>query len=227
MNTKAISTVKKEEASRRYIQRRRPDVRMSARKAYGLCRIFLVLYGGIIAAGFFLSPFKGRTLVPDFALDIFMAILAILALSEIVLRMTEYSCETYALAQEKEGMDCENGKDPFLIRLAFWVFPFRGIHIGLMILWFFLAVYYLLICGIGIGENAVVCPENFLASFYAVAAACVFDFLSKGLFIFRIPGLAGLVAEFAETAIRSEGRMAARILEGFLKILPKMPLRKA
>lgn len=216
----------KNAASRAYIQETRPEVRKSARTAYGLLRIFLVVYGGIIALCFLRAPFYGRTFVPDFALDIFMTILVMLALSEIWLRTTEYSCKKYKLPEENGNENCKKEKDSFLIRFAFWIFPFRGIHMGLLFLWFFLATYYLLLCGLGISGEKIMCPENFPLSFFIVAGACIFDFASKGIFIFRIPGLSGLVAEFAETAIRSDGNIPSRILDAFLKIFRKISFGK-
>lgn len=216
----------KDTAMHAYIQKHRQELRMSVRATYGLLRIFLVAYGGIIALGYFYAPFAEKFLIPDSALDIFMATLAMLFLSEIVLRMTEYSCEMYALSGEAGASGCGKGKDPLLVRFAFWIFPFSGIHRGLLILWFFLAGYYLVLCNIGYGGKEIICPENFPLSFYAVAIACVFDFISKGIFIFRIPGLGGLVAEFTNSALRSDGNIPTKVLDGFLKIFQKISFKK-
>jgi hypothetical protein len=206
-----------------YIQKHRQELQMSVRATYGLLRIFLVAYGGLLAFGYLYSPFAGKVLVQDFSLDIFIAILAMLSLSEIVLRMTEYSCEIYSLSGETGSGACGKNKDTLLIRFAFWIFPFRGFHRGLLVLWFFLALYYLLLSGLG---NGSVCPENFPLSFYAVAGAAVFDFISKGLFIFRIPELGGIMTELANTAIRSDGNIPAKFLDAFLKIFQKLSFKK-
>lgn len=215
----------KSAASHGYIKRHRQELRRSVRATYGLLRFFLVMYGGIIAFFYLYSPFAKKALVSDFSLYIFMVILALLSLCEIALRMTEYSCEIYTLpeADDDEGYGKKN--DSVLIRLALRI-PFRGIHLYLLVLWFFLALYYLVLSGIGYGEKEAICPGNFLLSFYAVAGACVLDFISKGIFIFRIPGLGGYVAEFANTIMYSETNTLAKIMSGFLKIFQKMSFGK-
>ena len=209
-----------------YLQETRPEIRRSARTTYGLLRIFLVVYGGIIAYCFLRMPFDEKVSVPDFVLSAFMVLLALLAVSEIWLRMTEYSCKACKLIEENEGRDCGKEKIPLLLRLAYWMFPYRGIHLALLTLWFFLILYYTVLCALGVGGNTVVCPENFLLSFYAVAVSCVFDYTTKGIFIFRIPGLGGLVVEFANTAIRSDGNIGGKILDGFIKIFQKLSFGK-
>jgi hypothetical protein len=208
-----------------YIQKHRRELRVSVRATYGLLRIFLVLYGGVIALFYLLSPFTDRVLMPDVFLNILIAILALLSLCEIALRMTEYSCEIYPLSEEKMDEEYGKNKDSFLTRIALRI-PFRGIHLYLLALWFFLAFYYLVLCGIGYGEKEITCPENFSLSFYAIAGACVADFISKGIFIFRIPGLGGYVAEFANAIMRTEENTVARIMSGFLKIFQKMSFKK-
>lgn len=209
-----------------YLQETRPEIRRSARTTYGLLRIFIVVYGGIIAYCFLRIPFDKKVSVPDFTLYIFMVLLALLAISEIWLRMTEYSCKACKLPGENKSGDCGKEKIPFLLRFAFWIFPYRGIHLALLTLWFFLALYYTLLYGLGISGEVIACPQNFLLSFYAVSVACLFDYSTKGVFIFRIPGLGGLVVEFANTAIRSDGNLGSKILDGFLKIFQKMSFRK-
>lgn len=218
--------INKDAAVHAYIQKHREDLRMSVRATYGLLRIFLVVYGGIIALGYLYSPFAGKILVPDFSLNIFIALLSILSLSEIVLRMTEYSCEIYTLPEKNGAGGCKKPKDSLLIRFAFWIFPFRGFHRGLLILWFFLSLYYLLLCGLGINGKEIICPGNFPLSFFTVIGASVFDFISKGLFIFRIPRLGEYVAEFANTAIRSDGNIPSKVLDGLIKIFQKMSFKK-
>lgn len=209
-----------------YLQETRPGVRKSARTTYGVLRIFLVLYGGLIAYCFLRMPFDEKVLVPDFALAIFMILLTLLAVSEVWLRMAEHSCKLLPLPGEIKGGDCADEKTPLLLRFAFWIFPYQGIHLGLLTLWFFLAVYYLFLCGLGITGGITICPENFLLSFYAVAVACIFDYITKSVFIFRVPGLSGLVVEFANTAIRSEGNIGGKILDGLIKIFQKLSFKK-
>lgn len=225
MNTNK-NALSKEPASRAYIQKHREELRKSARASYGLLRVSLVIYGGLIAFFYLLSPFTERNLVPDFSLNIFIAILAMCSLSEIVVRMTEYSCQTYAISKKNEGNCTEASFGKGFAKIIFSTFPFRGIHRNLLALWFFLATYYLILCGMGASEKIYICPENFSLSFFAVVGACMFDFISKALFIFRIPGLGGLVVEFANTAIRSEGNLGSKILDGFLRVFQKISFGK-
>lgn len=210
-----------------YIQKHREKLRNSARITYGFSRFAVFLYGGAIVMLYIYSPIAGEIMVPDFSLEIFAAMLAMLLLSEIVFRMTEYSCENYIILKKTDDEDSAEQKDSILVRLAFWP-PLRGVHTYLLVLWFLLAFYYLFLGGVVYGgEKENIFPGNFPLSFFIVAGACVLDFISKGIFIFRIPGLAGFVAEFTNAAIRSDGRdISAKILDGFLKILQKMPFTK-
>lgn len=217
----------KETVSIEYIKKHRPELRRSIRERYALSRIALVVYGGIIALFYLLSPLTDKVSVQDFSLNIFIAMLALFSLSELMLRVTEYSCEIYTLSEKNTGGDCEKGKDPFFVWLAFRVFPFRDIHKGLLSLWFFLAIYYLIVCGVKYDGITLMCPENFPLSFYAVVGTCIFDFIIKEIFIFRIPGLGGLMAEFTNAAIHSDGRgLSEKALDGFFRILQKLSFKK-
>lgn len=222
-------TDKKEAASLEYIKKHRPELRRSVRERYALSRIVLVVYGGLIALFYLLSPLTGKVSVQDFSLNIFIAMLALFSLCELMMRVTEYSCEIYILPEKNADEDYKKmkEKDPFFIWLAFKVFPFRDIHKGLLSLWFFLAVYYLIVCGVKYDGITLMCPENFPLSFYAVVGTCIFDFIIKEIFIFRIPGLGGLMAEFTNAAIRSDGRgISEKALDGFFKILQKLSFKK-
>ena len=217
--------------SQAYIQETCPEVQKSTQTTYGLLRISLVVYGGIIALGFLLTPFAKNVSVPDFAINIFITILTMLALSEIWLRIAERSCKMYLLSEQNPDVAYKKQKDFLLIRFAFWMFPARGIHRCLFSLWFFLAGYYTILCVFGVGVETTkalseLCPGNFLLSFYAVSAACMLDGITKSVFLVRIPGLGGLVAEFANTAIRSDGNIPSKVLDGLIKIFQKISFKK-
>jgi len=200
----------------KHIHKHRGNLRDLTRTAYGFLRFVIVLYGLATACGYIFSPIVKTVLVPDFAIHIFIPILGILWIAEIVWRMTDYSCEVYSYEYTEKEEKCvsgceaeydETGKEklPFLYWLATKIFPFRGIHIGLLGTWIGIALYYYFYFVVmSIQGNSVFLPENFPLSFYIVSGACALDFLAKGIFVLRIPEVGKFFTQIAGMPVQNE-----------------------
>jgi hypothetical protein len=191
-----------DKTAREYVFKRRTLLKKAARAAYAFYRIAVTFFGVAIAFLYALTPSVGFSLVPDFALYIFMVILGLLWISEIIFRMAQYSSDVYCNGDTCDKVSAAK-ETPLVIRFGL-NFPFRGLHLFLAAIWFGISFYYLILSAIAapLGTLAILCPENFLFSFYVVSGACALDFLAKGIFIFRIPALGKFMAEVASTALK-------------------------
>jgi len=216
-----------EEAVHSHIDEHRTKLYRSAMIAYGISRIAVTFFGLFLAFGYCISPLLGKEVVPEFALIVFIIVLAMLCISEIIFRMSKYSAETYACKEETEKMDGCSTNTLGQLPKPGWVlhtalnFPFRGVHVFLLSVWFNLAFYYYFLWTKAViaGAPETFISETFLFSFYVVACACVIDLLAKGIFLVRIPKLAEImkgVAEIAGSVINQDGWFSI-ITKGFLR----------
>jgi len=212
----------KETAARSHVLKHRDLLKKAARNAYAFFRIAVTFFGINIAVLYGLTPYAGVVLVPDFALTVFTVILAFLLISEILFRMAKYSSEVYCDDDPCEkGEKCNEEKTSALAKFAL-NFPFRGLHLLLMGIWFVLSLYYLIFSAVLASSGAVmVYPENFLLSFYIVSGACVLDFLAKGIFIFRLPAVGKFVKEVAVAVLQTNegliGTFASKVFQLIFK----------
>lgn len=208
--------------ARAYALKHRNLLKKAARASYGFFRIGVTFFGLTVAILYALTPHIGVMLVPDFALTIFALVLAFLFVSEIIFRMVKYSSDRYS-EDDVGDKDCETCKvEKISCPMHFALnFPFRGLHLFLMGIWFFLSLYYLIFSAVmaSVGTAAMVYPENFLLSFYIVSAACALDFLAKGIFIFRVPEIGKFVEEVAIAAIESREGLIASFISKAVEIL--------
>jgi len=212
--------MKEKKAIHGHIKKHRDNLLDLTRMSYGFLRLIIVIYGTALALGYILSPLVGKILVPIFAVHIFIPVLGVLWFAETVLRMTEYSYEAYpnkTICDEDECLKEE--KKPAMFRIAFFIFPFKGIHLSLLGTWVFIALYYLVFFALGTyGGYDVVLPDNFSLSFYVISGACALDYLAKAAFIFMIPEIGEFVTLLAETAVETERRFLPRFMKAFLRL---------
>ncbi|TRZ53324.1 hypothetical protein D4R99_01045 [bacterium] len=213
----------KETAARAHVIKHRALLQKAARNAYAFFRFAVTFFGISLAVLYGLTPHIGVILVPDFVLAVFTILLTFLLLSEILFRMVRYSSDVYCEDDPCEkGEKCTEEKPSALARFAL-NFPFRGLHLFLMGIWFFLSLHYLIFSAVVASSGSeMIFPENFLLSFYIVSGACALDFLAKGIFIFRLPEIGKFVKEVAVAVLQTnEGTVVSFISKAFQLIFRK------
>lgn len=199
----------KKTAVHSHIDEHRGKLYRSALIAYAVSRCATIFFGLALAVGYFLTPFSEGPLVPDFALIVFIVILGTLWFSEMVFRLAKYSSDVYVCetcteegaGSDKKFIKKQNVKSPLLVRFAL-NFPFRGIHVFLLGLWFVIAFFYYILYAKAAYAGGVIIfsPENYILSLYIISAACALDLIAKAAFIIKIPELGQFVKDIAELA---------------------------